>query len=263
MKLLEALRKHTLSLNAQFEKSKLFEHSGNKGKFREKIIEKLFRPFLPDCYGLGSGEVFSLQGESSREIDIVIYDAIYSNVLFKNESASLFPCESVFDEIEVKSNLTSNELNIAIDNIASLKKLEREKATVQDITPIINLKFDPRSFRISDLKKNNYLGVIYAYDGLKAGTIAKKLHEHQEEKEFKPDFIFNQKKKYMIFKVKGEAWGVMDSDFDHYAYIDTDEDTLTFMFLTLNAWLNDIRLKTVNYDKYLKLVISEFNGRNK
>ena len=47
----------------------------------------------------------------------------YLNVLFKYKQNSLFQCESVYGQIEVKSNLTTEELNLIIDNIALLKNL--------------------------------------------------------------------------------------------------------------------------------------------
>ena len=83
MKFLQALRNSASKLSAEFEDSKLFSHSGEKGEFREQIISQLLKPFLPSCYGLGSGQVFSLDENVSNQIDIVIYDEIFSNVLFK------------------------------------------------------------------------------------------------------------------------------------------------------------------------------------
>jgi hypothetical protein len=116
-------------LITNFEDSKLFDHSGERGEFREQIISQLLRPFLPNCFGLGTGEIFSSDGNTSHQIDIVIYDTVYSNVLFKSGPKSIFPCESVYGEIEVKSMLSSEELIIGLDNIASMKKLNREDST--------------------------------------------------------------------------------------------------------------------------------------
>ncbi|MGC2828143.1 MAG: DUF6602 domain-containing protein, partial [Candidatus Acidiferrum sp.] len=68
---------------------------------------------------------FSANGTQSAQIDIVIYDAIFSTILFRNEDKSLFPAESVFGSIEVKSNLNGNELRTSIENVVSLKCLTR------------------------------------------------------------------------------------------------------------------------------------------
>lgn len=121
MKLLQALRNEAQKIAAGIENSKLFEHMGDRGSFREAIIKDFLRPFLPECYGLSAGEVFAADGSQSAQVDIVVYDAVFSTVLFKNSPCMLFPAESVFGSIEVKSNLTTDEFRTACDNVASLK----------------------------------------------------------------------------------------------------------------------------------------------
>jgi len=259
MKFIEALRSSTSKLYSELEDSKLYGHSGDKGEFREQIISKLLRQFLPSCYGLKSGEVFSQDGESSKQIDIVIYDTVYSHVLFKDKSNSLFPCESVYGEIEVKSNLSSDELDKSIDNIASLKNLKREESTFQDITPFYNLALSPESFRFPKEKRNPYLGVIYGYNGISYETLMKTIDKKMEttKRELMPDLIFNQNKKYMIVKTK-EGRHTMQSDFDGYSYLDAGDDILPIMFLILNSYLNTIRLKAPNYFTYLQKIITPY-----
>lgn len=123
------------SLAHDFEDSKLFTHSGDKGEFREAIIGKFLRPFLPTCYGIGLGQVFSADGASSDQVDVVLYDEVFNNVLFRNSKNSLFPCEAVYGSIEVKSVLSTAELETSITNIASVKKLTRPPSDGMDILP--------------------------------------------------------------------------------------------------------------------------------
>jgi hypothetical protein len=251
LKLIQALRNLSSKLNSEFEDSKLFEHSGEKGEFREHIISELLRPFLPDCYGLGSGQIFDNTDKSSNQIDIVIYDSVYSNVLFKNKSSSLFPCESVYGEIEIKSNLTSEELNTSIDNIASMKSLQRKDATMLDITPIYKLKLG-NGLSGSTVKLNSYIGIVYGYDGITKETLNQKIQKKlaNTDKRLMPDYIFNQKHNYVALKVKKNTVVGISDDFDNYAIIDTRKDTLTLMFLTINAVLNQIRLQAPDYNDY-------------
>ena len=259
MKLIQALKNLSEKLNAEFEDSKLFDHSGEKGEFREQIITELLRPFLPNAFGLGSGQIFDQSDKSSNQIDIVIFDAIYSNVLFKNRNNNLFPCESVYGEIEVKSNLTTDELNKSIDNIASLKKLNRADSTMLDISPVYKLKIG-EGLKASNAKLNPYLGIIYAYDGLTKETFANKLDEKLKitHKTLTPDFIFNQKRQYMAIKVDktGQVVG-LGHDFERFGIINTNNDTLPIMFLTLNICLNMIRLKAPDYNIYWKRMMTE------
>lgn len=64
---------------------------GDRGNHREMIIRDFLRPFLPDCYGLSTGEVFSTDGTQSAQVDVVIYDAVFSAVLFKAGPHQLCP----------------------------------------------------------------------------------------------------------------------------------------------------------------------------
>jgi hypothetical protein len=75
MHLLQALRTQAAKIKADLDNSKLFAHMGDRGSYREAIIRDFLRPFLPDCYGLSTGEVFSADGKQSTQIDVVVYDA--------------------------------------------------------------------------------------------------------------------------------------------------------------------------------------------
>lgn len=270
MKFLQALRNSAAKLSAEFEDSKLFSHSGEKGEFREQIITQLLKPYLPACYGLGSGQVFSLDGNESNQIDVVIYDEIFSNVLFKNKNSSLFPCESVYGEIEIKSVLNYDEFSMGADNIASLKKLKRENSTLMDILPITgNLISDAPGNNIQYDKRirNPYLGVMFAYDGPTISTMKNYISKKwiSINKNFAFDFLFCYKRGYMILKVtnSGNAAPFGSDDFAAYAVVNTGSDTLPLMFLTLNTCLNTIRLKTPNYGKYWTSVYNESLGKYK
>jgi hypothetical protein len=68
----------------------------------------LLRPHLPKACGLGTGQVFDRTGRSSKQLDVVLYDDLFGNVLFRDQQASLFCCENVYGAIEVKSNLNAS-----------------------------------------------------------------------------------------------------------------------------------------------------------
>jgi hypothetical protein len=112
---------------------------GDRGEFRDKILARFLRPFLPPCYGLDSGEVFSSDGQQSAQIDIGIYDAVFSPVLFRNGSRLLFPAESIYGTVEVKSHLSLNELDRACNNVASVKTLQRPSTDSLDLLPHLRL----------------------------------------------------------------------------------------------------------------------------
>ena len=79
MKLIEALRAYTKIVQAKLDATILHSHNPTKREGREEVIREGFlRQFLPHCYGVGSGLVFSADGDGSQQVDIVIYDAVYS-----------------------------------------------------------------------------------------------------------------------------------------------------------------------------------------
>ena len=86
-------------------------------------------------------------------------------MLFKGENASLFPCESVYGEIEVKSHLSSEEFEKSLCNIESMKMLTREDSLSTDITPLHRLPLG-KGFSFPLDKCNPYLGVIFGFDSI-------------------------------------------------------------------------------------------------
>ena len=256
VKLLEALRISAEQVRLEMNRSGLFGHAGNKGEFRERIVQEFLRPYLPECYGLGRGEVFSADGESSRQIDIVIYDAIFSSVLMKDENNQLFPCESVFGSIEVKTELTGQTLEQGVENIVSLKRLDREASDMLDILPFRRINVG-KSLTYGTAKRNHYLGVIFAYKGLEFHRVVEYLEEQSNDLEKKmmlPDFVFNLEREYMVFRYKEEEGekrvSFSGENYDRYGPTVLGEYTLPLFYLTVNAFLNMSILKAPDWRKY-------------
>ena len=99
------------------------QHCGVKGRLREVLIRKLFRPLLPNDIGLGTGEVISASGQHSPEQDIVIYDRRILPPFVDDAATGVFPIESVLYTIEVKSVLDAGELQKAHDSASKVMDL--------------------------------------------------------------------------------------------------------------------------------------------
>ena len=256
VKLLEALRISAEQVKIEINRSGLLEHPVDRGEYRERVVQEFLRPYLPECYGLGRGEIFSANGKSSRQIDIVIYDAIFSSVLMKDANSQLFPCESVFGSIEVKTELTGQTLEQGVENIMSLKRLDREASDMMDILPFRRINVgEPLTY--GKAKRNHYLGVIFAYKGLEYQTVVEYLEEQSND--FKkrmmlPNFVFNLERGYMIFRYKEEEGekrvSFSGEDYDRYGPIILGEYTLPLFYLTVNAFLNMSILKAPDWRKY-------------
>lgn len=119
-KIFEALSNE---LTAKFQKTIQIKHNGGKGDNREDAFADFLKEYLPNKYGIGRGEVISPENEISGELDIVIFDKDHCPLFIKSDSHSIYPRESVFGAICMKSHLDSTELKDAYNNIASLKKI--------------------------------------------------------------------------------------------------------------------------------------------
>lgn len=114
-------------------------HNGSKGTVRENIVNKIIRPFLPVCYGLSGGEAFDSEGNTSKQLDLVVYDSVFSYIIPYIDNYIQFPCESVYGNIEIKSFLNKDELIKAIENIKSMKSLKREGTHSWTMTPLVSI----------------------------------------------------------------------------------------------------------------------------
>jgi len=260
-KLLRAVRNGVSRLDSHIEDSNLFEQHVDRGSFREQIIEEFLRPFLPKCYGIASGEVFSSDGQNSKQIDLVLHDPIFSTTLFQeNGQNCLFPAESVYGLIEVKSELNSSELRTSVENIASIKRLPREASHMLDILPNIRIETGP-GLSFDKRKRNPYLGVMFGYHGMAANRIASTLDQCLEPKgptprAFAPDYIFVRKPGYLIMNGKqGQYLPFGEEEWDQLLLHETEQDVMPLFFLIINACLGMIRLKAQQLNSYWAAVM--------
>jgi len=99
-----------------------YRHSGNKGANAEQVLRDFLRQFLPPYNRVGHGEVIDQSGASSRRLDVIITNE-YHPFLNDLSAPSLFIIEGVSCVAEVKSVLTGAELDRALENLLSFKRL--------------------------------------------------------------------------------------------------------------------------------------------
>lgn len=142
---------------ADYDKSKDIKHPRDVGNAREEILRKflLNSGYLPKRYAVSqnSARVASTSGHISKEIDILLYDPFDSVSLMKREDVyEVFPVESVYGVIQVKSRLNKREIREGLDNLASFKRLNGGNRTSSEATTVDKLRSE-RGF-----------GVLFAYD---------------------------------------------------------------------------------------------------
>lgn len=169
---------------SDFNVSAMYEHQGNKGSFREGALRDfLASDRMPSKYGLGTGEIVSSHGEVSKQRDLIIFDRMNGIPLLYSDTVQVFPVESVYGVVEVKSKLSKEELLKALDNIKSVKMLSDDAVVQYSKGPIAYARKASRPF-----------GIVFA-DGLvnnSLESLAENLHgwESSPEKKFWPNMIF-------------------------------------------------------------------------
>jgi hypothetical protein len=111
------------ALSARLEVAETGRHPGDKGRRREGALRDFLREHLPPAFGVTQGEAVAAGGQASRQMDVLIYDALHAPVLLASDSSSLVAIESVYAGIEVKPSLSASTLMAAAENLASLKAL--------------------------------------------------------------------------------------------------------------------------------------------
>jgi len=97
------------------------------GTAREKEVIRKLELLLPKFVGVGSGCIIDSFGNTSKQMDIVLYEKDYCPVFCINESpeTTYYPCEGVIAVGEVKSVLNTKELSDIFSKMKSVKLLKR------------------------------------------------------------------------------------------------------------------------------------------
>ena len=115
---------------AQLAVGRLFEHASAAGSATEHHWLELFDRYLPKRYRATPAFVIDSLGRRSRQVDIAIFDNLYSPLLFPHASGFHIPAESVYAVFEVKPTFSRQWLQDAADKAASVRDLRRTSVPV-------------------------------------------------------------------------------------------------------------------------------------
>lgn len=107
-----------------------FKHSGTKGENTEDNWIAWFRKYLPSRYAVDRAVIIDSTGKCSDQIDLVIYDAQYSYLVFHQQNQKLIPAESVYAVFEVKQDLNKENIEYAQEKAESVRSLFRSSAPI-------------------------------------------------------------------------------------------------------------------------------------
>lgn len=99
-------------------------HPGSKGDASERRWIEFIRTYLPDRYKVDKAIVIDSTGNVSEQMDVVIYDAIYTPFIFNQDGFMYIPAESVYAVFEVKQDV-KGYIDYAAQKVESVRKLKR------------------------------------------------------------------------------------------------------------------------------------------
>ncbi|HJJ15399.1 MAG TPA: hypothetical protein OIM60_03130 [Clostridiaceae bacterium] len=151
-KLKEMLLAKQTTLRGVLGESREIQHPLGNGDNSEGGWKAFLKQILPQKYGIDNGYVIDYEGNVSDQIDIIIYDNLYSPyVMSSGSGVKYIPAEAVYAIIEVKPTITKSYLQYANDKVESVKKLKR---TTRGVT-VAGIRTPKREL-------TNILGIILA-----------------------------------------------------------------------------------------------------
>lgn len=116
-------------MQGQLEKIRIAAtHAGLKGTAAEEILAEFLRERLPASLGVTAGQVVDRDGKLSKQVDVVIFDATRTPMLFTSPAHSwnVVPAEGVLAVIEVKMHLTAADIPGVLANCSAVLELRRD-----------------------------------------------------------------------------------------------------------------------------------------
>lgn len=119
----ERMKEAGEQLALDFRKATAFGHAVARGSKREESVREFLSDRLPGGYAVTTGFTFDAHDNVSKQLDILIYRVRDTPFLLKGEPV-LVPCESLLAAIEIKSELTTDEIRAGLGIAQSIRKLK-------------------------------------------------------------------------------------------------------------------------------------------
>ena len=129
--LAEALAAEQQVLAVQLELSaKSITHDGVMGEVNEQHFIDFLRRHLPARYQVDKGIVIDSLGNTSDQIDIIIFDHQYTPTLLDQQAHRFIPAEAVYCVLEAKPRISKQYLAYAADKAESVRVLHRTSVSI-------------------------------------------------------------------------------------------------------------------------------------
>lgn len=109
-------------------------HGTTVGQFREMVWEEMFRNIIPRKFVIEQSVfIIDSQGKVSKEVDLAIFDEMYTPYIFKYQGLKFIPIEAVAVVVECKSSsMKPSHLKKWAESIAELKTSQKSYVRIVD-----------------------------------------------------------------------------------------------------------------------------------
>lgn len=239
---------------------KYITHPGAKGDSLENAWIDWLRKYLPNRYSVDKAIIIDSNGNTSHQIDVVIYDNWFTPFIFSQNGFHYIPAEGVYAVFEVKPDVSKESdgktnIEYAAEKIESVRKLKRTTTSIISV----GQKHDPRGLTKivggiltstkSGARKNNKTLIkhIKSQKGLKSidfGCIADYgsfYVDYDKEEDLK---IKNLERRYRQYYLRREFKEV------HFS---KEENSLVTFFMQLTRYLQQAigTVQAINLQTYL------------
>ncbi|WP_288318866.1 DUF6602 domain-containing protein [Xylanibacter caecicola] len=243
-----------ISLNVN---RKFIGHPGSKGDATEQHWIEFLRTYLPDRYKVDKAIVIDSTGNVSEQMDVVIYDAIYTPFIFKQDGFMYIPAESVYAVFEVKQDV-EGYIEYAAKKIESVRKLKRTSISMiasgkttaaRPLTKIIGgILTTTSSYKENDTVKK-HLEKLKGLQTLDLGCLCNAGSFYVDYKETVPDDLDPVKDNRKYIEQVYESREINEIEFSN-----KDVSLFTF-FLQLVSYLKSIgTVPAIDINAYLKAI---------
>lgn len=105
-------------------------HCGKRGEVDETHFITTLRSYLPNRYCVDGAIVLDSLGNTSDQIDIVVYDKQYTPCLLSQHGHHYVPAEAVYAVFEAKPTVDKEYLEYAAGKAASVRQLKRTSVAI-------------------------------------------------------------------------------------------------------------------------------------
>lgn len=245
---------------SELEKSrKSFSHPGMKGNSAENTFRDFLIKYLPKNLDVSTGIIVDVNGEPSKQLDVIISDAAKTPIFYESNEQRVIPVECVYSVIEVKTKLDKKELKKSFENMRSVRKLKKTAYTSRGES--INY-FHEMYGKKWEIWPVNYF--IFSYESINPEKLLEQIDLFHEIENLPPYnridcvCILN---KGVICNFKENKIYALPDDESELIFANSENSLLLFYTLIMH-YLNQVGLPYFNFTEYLgNIKLGNINSR--